>query len=149
MSRGTSDQTRLEEILASLRRRDCRITPQRIAIVKAFLQSEDHPSVKQVYEEVRANFPTTSLATVYKTVNLLKEVGEILEIGLVAGDNRYDGNKPYPHPHLICSRCSQITDPDVGQLEQMTAEVAEATGYRIDSHLVEFFGLCPSCQQKA
>ena len=73
-------QKRLDEILTKLRQREFRITPQRIAILKAFLQRQDHPGVEQVYEEVKVNFPTTSLATVYKTVNLLKEVGEILEI---------------------------------------------------------------------
>jgi Fur family peroxide stress response transcriptional regulator len=141
-------QTRLDEIVNKLRQRDFRITPQRIAILKAFLQSQDHPSVEQVYEEVKVNFSTTSLATVYKTVNLLKEIGEILEIGFTDGRNRYDGNKPYPHPHLICTLCNKITDPQVNQLDQMTSEVATSTGYRIDSHQVEFFGVCPSCQRK-
>ncbi len=140
-------QQRLDEILSKLRQRDCRITPQRIAILKAFLQSQDHPGVEQVYAEVKVNFPTTSLATVYKTVNLLKELGEILEIGFVGGSNRYDGNKPYPHPHLICTQCNKITDPEVSLLEQMTAEVAKTSGYRIDSHQVEFFGVCSSCQK--
>lgn len=141
-------QTRLDEILDRLRQRDFRITPQRIAILKAFLQSEDHPGVEQVHEMVRENFPTTSLATVYKTVNLLKEVGEILEIGVFGGGSRYDGNRPYPHPHLICTRCNKIIDPEVGLLEQMTTEVANATGYRIESHQVAFFGVCPSCQNR-
>ena len=139
-------QSRLDEILSKLRQRDFRITPQRIAILKAFLQSLDHPSVEQVYEEVRVNFPTTSLATVYKTVNLLKEIGEILEIGYAGGSKRYDGNKPYPHPHLICTRCKKIIDPKIRLLDQITAEVANATGYRIESHQVELFGVCPSCQ---
>lgn len=141
-------QTRLDEILEKLRQRDCRITPQRIAILQAFLQRPDHPGVEHVYADVKKNFPTTSLATVYKTVNLLKEVGEILEIGFADGSNRYDGNKPYPHPHLICTRCNTIIDPPVSLLDQMTAEVADATGYCIESHQVEFFGVCPTCQKK-
>jgi len=141
-------QPRLDEILTKLRQRDFRITPQRIAILKALLQSRDHPSVEQVYAEVKVNFPTTSLATVYKTVNLLKEIGEILEIGFTAGRNRYDGNQTYPHPHLICTGCSKIIDPKVSLLDPMTADIANSTGYRIDSHQITFFGLCPSCQKK-
>lgn len=143
----TNQPSRLDDILNKLRQRDFRITPQRIAILKAFLQSQNHPSIEQVYTEVKLNFPTTSLATVYKTVNLLKEVGEILEISFAEGGNRYDGNKPYPHPHLICTRCKKIIDPEVTLLEQMTAEVADTTGFRIESHQVEFFGVCPSCQK--
>jgi Fur family peroxide stress response transcriptional regulator len=144
----SAEQNRLEEIVTKLRQRDFRITPQRIAILKAFLQSSDHPGIDQVYEEVKINFPTTSLATVYKTVKLLKDEGEILEINLGDGANRYDGNKPYPHPHLICTRCQKITDPAVNLLDKMAAELASSSGYRIESHQVEFFGVCPECQKK-
>lgn len=140
-------QQRLDDILTKLRQRECRITPQRIAILKAFLNTDSHPSVEQVFDQVRADFPTTSLATVYKTVNLLKEIGEILELGFTDGRNRYDGNKPWPHPHLICNRCRSIIDPEVSLLDRLTAEVAESTGYRIISHQVEIFGICPACQK--
>jgi len=141
-------QQRLDDILAKLRQRECRITPQRVAILQAFLNTNQHPSVDQVHNQVKPHFPTTSLATVYKTVSLLKEIGEILEIGCADGRNRYDGNKPYPHPHLICTRCNSIVDPEISLLGQMTEEVANATGYRITSHQVELFGVCPACQKK-
>ena len=143
-----TSQDRLDDIIAKLRERQCRITPQRVAILKIFLNSSDHPSVEQVYAQVKVNFPTTSLATVYKTVHLLKEIGEILEIGCVGGGNRYDGNKPYPHPHLICTKCKAILDPDVRLLEQLTKELADTSGYRIVSHQLDFFGICPVCQKR-
>jgi Fur family peroxide stress response transcriptional regulator len=141
-------QKRLDSILNKLRERKFRVTPQRLAILGAFLDSSDHPGVEQVYARVRVNFPTTSLATVYKTVHLLKELGEILEIGCADGGNRYDGKKPYPHPHLICTSCKIIMDPDIRLLEQLTTELARTSGYRIVSHQLDFFGLCPACQKK-
>jgi Fur family peroxide stress response transcriptional regulator len=141
-------QNRLDNIVGKLREQKCRITPQRVAIIRIFLNSQTHPSVEQVYEQVKINFPTTSLATVYKTVHLLKEIGEILEIGSAAGGNRYDGNKPYPHPHLICTRCKTIIDPDLRILDQLPKEVAKTSGYRIISHQLDFFGICPECQKK-
>lgn len=141
-------QQRLDDIIAKLRQLEFRITPQRIAILKAFLRSEAHPSVEQVHAQVKINFPTTSLATVYKTVNLLKEIGEILEIGFADGRNRYDGRKPYPHPHLICTKCQAIMDPAVSSVDQLTAEIEKSSGYRILSHQLEFFGICPACQKK-
>lgn len=141
-------QQRLDDILNKLRQRECRITPQRIAILQAFLNTDQHPSVEQVYKQVKIHFPTTSLATVYKTVHLLKDIGEILEIGFADGRNRYDGNKPYPHPHLVCTQCHRIIDPDISLLDQLTVEVARTTGYQITSHQVELFGVCPACQQK-
>jgi Fur family peroxide stress response transcriptional regulator len=143
-----SSPSRLDQIIARLRERDCRITPQRVAILKVFLDSADHPSVEQVYAKVKVSFPTTSLATVYKTVHLLKEIGELLEIGCAAGGNRYDGRKPYPHPHLICTACNTIVDPDVSLLPKLADELSAATGFRIVSHQIDFFGLCPACQKK-
>jgi Fur family peroxide stress response transcriptional regulator len=139
---------RFDSILAKLRERRCRITPQRVAILKVFLGSSDHPGVEQVHAQVKANFPTTSLATVYKTVHLLKEIGEILEIGMHDGGNRYDSNKPYPHPHLICTRCKTIVDPELALLPRLTAEVETASGFRVTSHQLDFYGICPACQNK-
>lgn len=142
------DQNRLDTILTKLRERNCRITPQRVAILRIFLGSSDHPSVEQVYEQVRISFPTTSLATVYKTVHLLKEIREILEIGTEDGRNRYDGNKPYPHPHLFCTQCKAIIDPELSLLSKLTAEVESTSGFRLTSHQLDFFGICPACQKK-
>ncbi len=139
---------RLEKIINKLRAHDFRVTPQRLAVLKAFLTNADHPSVEDVFEQVRKDYPTTSLATVYKTVNLLKELGEILEIRLTAERNRYDGRKPYPHPHLICTECQAIIDPKLSVLEQLTAELVQVSGFLIQSHQLEFFGVCPACQSK-
>ncbi len=138
----------LDALVAKLRQRKFRITPQRIGILKVLLNSNEHPSVERVYDQVRVDFPTTSLATVYKTVNLLKKIGEILEIGFTDGCNRYDGNKPYPHPHLICTQCKAIMDPEIDSLEHLTAEIERVSGYRVVSHQLEFFGICPACQKK-
>lgn len=139
---------RLDSIITMLRERGCRITPQRIAILRIFLGSGDHPSVEQVYEQVKVNFPTTSLATVYKTVHLLKGIGEILEIGTPEGRNRYDGINPYPHPHLLCTTCKAIIDPELSLLSKLTAEVEAISGFRVTSHQLNFYGICPCCQKK-
>ena len=117
-----------------------------MAVIKVLAASEGHPSVDQVYETVRRDFPTTSIATVYKTVSLLKQIDELLEISFPDGSNRYDGNKPYPHPHVICTRCKKIIDPDLSGLEDMTKEVAKETGFRVLTHRVDFFGICRDCQ---
>ena len=140
---------RLNKMLESLRERHFRITPQRIAVLKILALSEGHPSVEEIYEEVKRDFPTTSLATVYKTVTLLKELDEVLELGFPEGSNRYDGSKPYPHPHLICTKCRKIMDPDLESLEGVTKELTSETGFQITSHRLDFFGICPDCQRKS
>lgn len=133
-------------MLAKLRDHDFRITPQRLAVLRILATSEGHPSVERVYEIVRKKFPTTSIATIYKTVHLLKQINEVIEISFPDGGNRYDGNKPYPHPHLICTRCKKIIDPDLSRLEDLAEEVTKETGFQIHTHRVDFFGLCRECQ---
>ena len=138
--------TRLEHMLDRLRKHNLRITPQRLEVLKILSESAGHPSVEEIHTLVKASFPTTSLATTYKTVALLKELGEVLELGFADGSNRYDGNRPYPHPHVICIRCHAIMDPDLSMLGDMTEEAARETGFRILNHRLDFFGLCPKCQ---
>ena len=91
-------EQRLNQMLSKLKEHEFRLTPQRLAVLKVLAVSEGHPTVERIYETVRAEFPTTSIATIYKTVNLLKQLNEVLELGFPDGSNRYDGNKPYPHP---------------------------------------------------
>jgi Fur family peroxide stress response transcriptional regulator len=141
-------QRRLDQMLAKLKTRDFRITPQRLAILKVLAASDDHPSVERIYEHMKEKFATTSLATIYKTVMLLKQLHEVLELGFADGSNRYDGNKPFPHPHIICIRCKRITDPDLGIMPQLAAEASQKTGYKIVDHRLDFFGICPTCQAK-
>mgnify|MGYP006277069639 CR=1 FL=1 len=139
-------QQRLDVMLSKLREHDFRITPQRLAVLRVLAASEGHPSVESIYEVVRRDFPTTSIATVYKTVHLLKEIDEVLELGFPDGSNRYDGNKPFPHPHVICVRCKKILDPNLGSLKDMAAEVSAETGFEILTHRLDFFGLCAECK---
>jgi Fur family peroxide stress response transcriptional regulator len=141
-------QKRLEQMTRVLRDKGFRLTPQRLALLRILSKSAGHPSAEQIYEQIRADYPTTSLATIYKTLNLLKNMGEVFEVTLAGMGSHYDGNKPYPHPHLICIKCGQIIDPEVGSMAGIAQEVARQTGYIITNQQVNFFGLCPQCQQK-
>jgi Fur family peroxide stress response transcriptional regulator len=143
-----SVEQRLNQMLAKLKRHDFRLTPQRLAVLKVLAASEGHPTVERIYETVKAEFPTTSIATIYKAVNLLKQLNEVLELGFPDGSNRYDGNKPYPHPHVICTQCNKIIDPNLGSLKNLTKEVIKETGFQIQNHRVDFFGTCRDCQSR-
>ena len=142
----TAPRTRLDQMITKLRERNYRITPQRLMILKILASTDGHPTVETIYEKVRQDFPTTSLATVYKTLTVMKEIGEVLELGFGDGSNRYDGSKPYPHPHLICTKCRKIMDPHLEALNDMARELARETGFRITNHRLDFFGICPECQ---
>ncbi|MBE0681315.1 MAG: transcriptional repressor [Anaerolineales bacterium] len=144
----TDPQARFEQLIAKLRTSEYRLTPQRVELIRLIATSDGHPSASELYSQIRIQFPTMSLATVYKTLDLLKELGEVLEIGL-RDDSHYDGNKPYPHPHLICMKCRKIMD---GELElavkNIVQEVEQSFGFQILKHQLDFYGLCPDCQKK-
>jgi Fur family peroxide stress response transcriptional regulator len=144
----TDPQTRFDQLIAKLRESEYRLTPQRVELIRLIAASEGHPSASQLYEQVKSRFPTMSLATVYKTLDLLKELGEALEIRL-RDDSHYDGRKPYPHPHLICVQCQKIMD---GELETavntIVQEVENNFGFQIVKHQLDFYGICPECQSK-
>jgi Fur family peroxide stress response transcriptional regulator len=136
-------------MVEKLKEHEFRITPQRLAVLKILAKSVGHPSVEDIFKQVRPVFPTTSLATIYKTVNLLKEIGEVVELDFSEESNRYDGNRPYPHPHLICTKCKTIMDPDMATVEDLSKEIARKTGYEILNHRLDFFGICPRCQENS
>jgi len=137
---------RVQSIIQKLKGSGHKITPQRLAIAKILADSKGHPSVEAIYDQISGDFPTMSLATVYRNILLLKSLGEVLELGFPDGSNRYDGNRPIPHPHVICIQCGKIVDPDLESLEEMKAEVANDTRFTILAHRLDFFGICHQCQ---
>jgi Fur family transcriptional regulator, peroxide stress response regulator len=136
---------RFETIIQKIRDNGYKITPQRLAIVEILAKSVDHPSVENIYDQIKSDFPTMSLATVYRNIVLIKSLGEVLELGFPDGSNRYDGNKPTPHPHVICIKCKKIVDPDLESLDEMKKEVASETNFKILNHRLDFFGICNDC----
>jgi Fur family peroxide stress response transcriptional regulator len=123
-----------------------RLTLPRVALLRLLATGEGYPSVSDWYNQLQAQFPTTSPGTVYKTLSLLKDLDEVLEPGFGDDDNRYHGNKPYPHPHLICVRCRKIMDPKASLAQNPVPELAQQSGFQIVGHRLHFYGLCPDCQ---
>ncbi len=110
------------------------------------MNANDHPTVAEIFERMSATCPTTSLGTVYRTLETLKEMGEVIELQFRNGSNRYDGVHRTTHPHVICTRCGRIEDMEIEGLRVMEAQAAENTGYQVHSFHLEFYGLCTHCQ---
>lgn len=144
----TEVANRFESIVKKLRERHYKLTPQRLAIAKILTQSDGHPNIESIYEQLQNDFPTMSLATVYRNLMLLKSLGEVLELGFTDGSNRYDGNKPYPHPHVICYQCKKIIDPNLEAINDLAHDVARQTGFKIMTHRLDFFGICSDCRKQ-
>ena len=144
----TTTEARLNDLITRLRDSGHRLTPQRMAVIKTLIGNREHLNAEQIYERVREDFPMTSLATVYKTVTVLKEMGEIQEISFDGEGKHFDGGSSHPHPHLICIRCRRIEDLDIADWSLLPADIARQTGYRIEGHRLDFFGVCPACQEE-
>ena len=141
---------RLESLFARLKERGHRLTPQRAAILHALVEHPGHPSVEELHRQLLHSFPSMSLATVYKTIAFLKEQGEVLELGFGEAGCRYDGRRPEPHPHLVCTRCGAIRDcgpQEDRALRAMLLELADHAGFSLDHHRLDLFGLCPNCRK--
>jgi Fur family peroxide stress response transcriptional regulator len=143
-----TSKARYDVISKKLKESGNKLTPQRLVIARILAESEGHPSVEDIYSQLRKNFPGISQATVYRNIMLLKSLGEVLEIGFAGGSTRYDGKKPYPHPHVICLKCNKIIDPDLDSLLDMTKEIFDESGFEIVTYRLDFFGICPECKEK-
>lgn len=139
-------QARFDELIAKLKECNFRLTPQRVELVRLIAASEGHPSASQIYTKIKAQFPTMSQATVYKTLALLKEMNQVLEINL-RDDSHYDGHRPHPHPHLICMRCNKIVDGEFDLDLSSIRRLEETSGYQILRPQFTFYGLCADCKQ--
>jgi Fur family peroxide stress response transcriptional regulator len=139
---------RFDELITALKKRDFRLTPQRVELIRLIASSEGHPSAAQLYAKIKTQFPTMSHATVYKTLALLKDMNQVLEIDL-RDDSHYDGNRPEPHPHLICINCNKIVDGEADFDPSAIRKLEQASGYKVLRSQVSFYGLCPNCKKKS
>jgi Fur family peroxide stress response transcriptional regulator len=140
------DAEELNGMVQRLRERGHRLTPQRMAILRTVVGDPSHPTAEQIHQAIVSDFPMLSLATVYKTVNMLKEMEEIAEL-TVDGCGHYDRNTA-PHPHLICEVCRAIIDLPSETLVEVLPSELEDMAFQPVRYNVEIYGLCPRCQEQ-
>jgi Fur family peroxide stress response transcriptional regulator len=132
----------------ALVKRGVAITPKRAKVLEILATSDEHPNVGDLHAEVQRWHPSTSLATVYNTIELLKETGQVLELEFSAAANRYDGRRPDSHPHLVCLECQRIDDLEVPEPEGIFEAIGAETGYEVVRQRLDYYGICPNCQKK-
>ncbi|XHH10377.1 MAG: Fur family transcriptional regulator [Candidatus Bathyarchaeia archaeon] len=139
-----SDNKNDAVIIQALRNKGYKATPQRIAVCKTTLTSKEHPNVEKIYHQVKKVYPTVSLATVYKTLHILKENQLIQEIFTPKGETRFDPN-PTPHINLVCSKCGHIQDVDSEQLKEIVKTVTLKANFVPVRQRIDVYGLCENC----
>lgn len=129
-----------------LRSRGLRVTPQRLAVLAAVRSSSRHLTVEEVYRRVQRRLPHISLATVYKALGELRELGE-LKVLPVSGKLQFDGNLQ-AHHHLVCERCGRAVDIEANGFSPPVLEAGQGQGFEISGVEVTFRGVCPGCREQ-
>ncbi len=121
---------------------------KREAILNAVRSTTSHPTADWIYEKLKPEYPDLSLGTVYRNLAQFKEDGTIISIGVVNGQERFDGNVK-PHTHFVCSECGCVLDvPEEFINPDRMAQIEKEYHMRIDSADLLLRGICPDCFKK-
>ena len=137
-----------EAVTNILREKGFKATPQRLAVYDALSSTKSHPNAEMLYNMLQPSYPTMSLATVYKTMDIFAELGLIQVLNVGEDSYRYDAETA-SHPHIRCIECNRVDDIFDFQAEGLMSEVGAQTGYQLTGRQLYFFGRCPECQKKA
>ena len=142
----------IELLKENLKKKGYKLTPQRRAIVDVIIEKEgEHLTAEEIYDEVKKVCPDIGLATVYRTVLLLEEVGVIFNLDLNDGFSTYDLAHSKEHHrinNLVCNECKAVYEVQDDLLEELEERIETTYGFRILDHSVKFFGICAKCCKK-
>ena len=136
---------RLGEFVARCRKRGIAVTPQRLAVIRALLASENHPSPHEICAAVRRTHPHVSLATVHRILEQFCEVGEARKLTVLHDFARYDGNVE-PHHHVLCVRCRRVHDIEIPEVDKLLEGRTSLGQFALLRCSVEIDALCRRCQ---
>jgi Fur family ferric uptake transcriptional regulator len=136
-----------QDIAGKLRRQGYRLTPQRVMILSVIENSENHISAEEIYSQVVARYPRVNISTVYRTLELLKQLGLIYEIDLGGGRIGYHPEGRGHHHHLICRECGAVIDVNESVLFPIQAILLQAFDFSADLRHLAIFGLCKDCRK--
>ena len=145
------DREKFKELL---KRKGLKMTRQRLVVLVVLAENpEQHLTVEEIYERIKAANPDIGLATVYRTVQLLLELELIDRINLDDGFVRYEigsagKRKHHRHHHLICLKCGKVSAFQEDMLEALETGVREALGFRVTDHEVKLYGYCRDCSEQ-
>lgn len=137
----------IENWLVLLQDSGYRVTGPRRVIVELLAQSTRALGPIDVYDLGRLEYPGLGLVTVYRTLEKLEELGLIQRVHMPDGCHRYM-RAMQGHQHiLLCTRCGQVVFFEGDDIDPLTAKVAQRTGFIVQEHWLQLFGLCPQCAQ--
>lgn len=139
-----------KKIATILRQHGYKLTPQRRGVIRIITSTEDHLTPAAMYEKVHQEHPKIGLVTIYRTLEILTELGLICEVHVGGSCRSYLMRRPSGHHHhLVCSDCGKVIDFADCALSELEQRLRRETGFKMESHLLEFLGCCPACQEAA
>lgn len=121
---------------------------KREAVLASLKATTSHPTAEWIYHELKNDYPKISLATVYRNLKVLQDSGEIVSLGTIAGQERFDG-QTMRHDHFICESCGAVLDvpsvPSGGELHIQYTQLAPELEAVVSSHHVSYYGECKNC----
>ena len=135
----------VNDIVSRLSQKGCRITPQRLMILEAIEGASGHISAEEIYQDIRKRYPGLNISTVYRTLELLKEMNLVTETDMGDGRVRFHSLGHEHHHHLVCSKCGKVIDLDEGTLSPLTDVLSQKYGFRADLKHLAIFGRCKNC----
>jgi Fur family transcriptional regulator, peroxide stress response regulator len=145
--KGIHKDDRKTVILAALKGKGIKLTPQRLAVIDVLINDTSHPSAGLILKKVRKKIPGISISTVYYTLALLKKEGQIKELEFYDMENRYESEMT-DHVDLVCGQCGTIMNMDM-QLPFDRNTIEQLTGFIAQRMRFEYYGLCSKCSQRA
>jgi Fur family peroxide stress response transcriptional regulator len=139
------NHTDLNYFISECKDRGLNVTYPRLAIYKILLQFDGHPSAEDIYQEVKKEYPNISLATVYKTMEMLAEQNLISKVTQLHDIVRYDCNNGFHH-HFVCIKCKKIVDVKDEALNNIIIPKELNKNFKILKYQVQFDGICKDCQ---
>ncbi len=123
-----------------------KFSKQREMILNQVRMFPIHPTADQVYTALKAENPNLSLGTVYRNLNLLSEMGELLKIRIADGSDRFDGRTDR-HYHMVCDKCSRVFDVELSELDGLNDAVSQKYGHKLTMVTLNLNGICCECEQ--
>ena len=136
----------VRDIASELSKRGYRLTPQRLMILEAIENSDDHISAEEMYSQVVARYPNVNISTVYRTLDLLKQLALVTETDLGGGRFRYHPANKGRHHHLVCRQCGAIIDLDESLLAPLERALLREHDFVADLRHLAISGLCFRCR---
>ena len=130
-----------EKTLRKLKESGLKITPQRLAVVEILEGNTGHPSAQNIYQEAKKRYPMMSFSTVYKTLKVLDEVGEIQQLSIAEDRVNFDPDT-HPHHHFLCKKCGKIYDIQ----ETSNFHKSRINGHQVHKTQVFYYGICSECK---